>query len=172
VLGKSKSRKDCVAYDLPHTLTNWPHSPATDYVDACAMNTDASLILPHSSDSRGMLVVAQFTDQVPFRIGRMFFFKNVPPGSERGHHAHRVCHELLVVPSGAVTIELDNGWKRWQHRLTQPDRAVHVPPMTWIVLRAFEADTICVVLASEAYDATDYIHDYDRFLTFVRGRGR
>jgi dTDP-4-dehydrorhamnose 3,5-epimerase-like enzyme len=127
------------------------------------------LILPRSSDSRGILVAAQFMDQVPFRIRRMFFLKDVPPGSERGNHAHRRSHELLVVPSGAVTIELDDGWSRWQHRLKEPDRAVHVPPMTWVILRGFEVGTICVVLASEAYKAADYIRDYQRFVTAVRG---
>ena len=119
-----------------------------------------------------MLVVAQSGEQVPFRIQRMFFLRQVPAGSERGHHAHRVCHEFLIVPLGGVTIELDDGQRRWRHRLAQPNQALHVPPMTWIVLREFDAGTICVVLASERYDPADYIRDHQEFLAAVRGIGR
>jgi mannose-6-phosphate isomerase-like protein (cupin superfamily) len=119
-----------------------------------------------------MLVVAQSGEQVPFPIQRMFFLRDVAPGAERGHHAHRLCHELLVVASGAVTIELDDAGRRWRHRLAEPDRALHVPPMTWIVLREFEVGTICIVLASERYEPADYIRDYQEFVAAARGIGR
>ncbi|MGH7934177.1 MAG: sugar 3,4-ketoisomerase [Candidatus Binataceae bacterium] len=130
---------------------------------------EASVSLQCLRDSRGMLVVAQSGEQVPFPIRRMFFLRDVAPGSERGYHAHRACHELLVVPSGAVTIELDNAMRRSRHRLMDPDQALHVPPMTWIVLREFEAGTVCIVLASEHYDPADYIRDYQEFVAAVRG---
>jgi dTDP-4-dehydrorhamnose 3,5-epimerase-like enzyme len=131
-----------------------------------SVNTgEGSVVLPRVADARGILVVAQTGEQVPFQIRRMFFVSKVAPGSERGHHAHRTCHELLVVPSGAVTIELENSERGWTHRLAEPDQAVHVPPMTWIVLRDFEPDTICIVLASERYDPADYIYDYQKFKT-------
>jgi mannose-6-phosphate isomerase-like protein (cupin superfamily) len=100
----------------------------------------------------------------------MFFVSKIPSGSDRGHHAHRCCHELLVVPSGAVTVELENSERSWTHRLAEPDQAVHIPPMTWIVLREFEPGTICIVLASEPYDPADYIYDYDTFRTAAGAR--
>jgi dTDP-4-dehydrorhamnose 3,5-epimerase-like enzyme len=134
-----------------------------DSLKACASARQDSVALPRVTDSRGILVVAQTGEQVPFEIRRMFFVSMVAPGSERGHHAHRTCHELLVVPCGAVTIDLEDSQGNWTHRLAEPDQAVHVPPMTWIVLREFEPDTICIVLASEHYDPADYIHEYHKF---------
>lgn len=41
--------------------------------------------------------------------------------------------------------------------------------MNWIVLRDFDASTVCVVLASEPYDPDDYIRDYREFVSAARG---
>lgn len=139
----------------------------SDSLKAGASGTEDLVAFTCVADSRGALIVAEAGEQVPFQIRRMFFVIKVAPGVERGHHAHRTCHELLVVPSGAVTIELENAERSWTHRLAEPDRAVHVPPMTWIVLRDFEPNTICIVLASEEYDPNDYIYDYDQFRAAV-----
>ena len=121
--------------------------------------------LPLAVDPRGKLVFMEAGEQVPFAIRRVFFLHDLTPGHERGNHAHRSCHEFLVVVAGAVTVELDSGHHRWRQFLTERNKAVHVPPMTWIALRDFDASTVCMVLASERYDPTDYIRDYQEFLS-------
>jgi mannose-6-phosphate isomerase-like protein (cupin superfamily) len=121
--------------------------------------------LPSVSDPRGKLVFMEAGQQVPFPIRRVFFLHDLTPGHERGNHAHRSCHEFLVVVAGALTIELDNGRRRWRRFLIERHHAVHVPPMHWIVLRDFDASTVCMVLTSERYDPEDYIRDYPSFLS-------
>ena len=39
----------------------------------------------------------------------------------------------------------------------------------WREMYDFSKDAVLVVLASELYDETDYIRDYQEFLRFVKG---
>jgi hypothetical protein len=121
--------------------------------------------LPSVVDQRGKLVVMEAGEQVPFPIRRVFFLHDLAPGRERGNHAHRTCHEFLVAAAGSLTIELDDGVRRWRRFLSERNQALHVQPMTWIVLRDADPGTVCVVLASERYDPADYIRDYQEFLS-------
>lgn len=126
--------------------------------------------LPLIADPRGKLVFMETGGQVPFPIRRVFLLHDLAPGHERGHHAHRTCHEFLVVVAGALTMEIDNGSRQWHRFLSQRDQAVHIPPMNWVVLRGFDRSTACMVLASDRYDPDDYIRDYQQFLRAVRAR--
>lgn len=128
--------------------------------------------LQYYKDSRGTLVVAQSREQVPFQIERVFVLSDLTPGSERGGHAHRRCQEFLMVASGAVTVELDNVREQWRYRVSGPSQGVYIEPLTWIVLRDFDVGTICVVLASEPYNPTDYIRDYAEFCASATGANR
>ncbi len=128
--------------------------------------------LPMVKDKRGKLVFMEAGEQVPFAIRRVFFLHDLAPGQERGHHAHRNCHEFLVVVAGALTIELDDGSRRWRRFLAERSEAVHIPPMNWIVLRDFDPDTVCMVLTSDRYDPKDYITDYQEFLNLRGNTGR
>ncbi len=125
-------------------------------------------VLPCIADSRGKLTVIESGVQVPFRIQRAFFIYDLPPNAQRGGHAHRACHEFIVILNGHARVDLDDGGEQWHQVLTGPHEGVHVKPMTWLGLRDFAPGTICAVFASEIYDPGDYIRDYDVFLREVR----
>lgn len=127
--------------------------------------------LPSITDARGKLVFMEAGEHIPFAIQRVFILHDLVPGQERGNHAHRRCHQFVIAMSGAMTIELDDGKRRWTHSLAARSEGVYVPPMTWIVVRDFDAHTVCVVLASERYNPHDYIHDYEEFVSAVREAG-
>ena len=38
----------------------------------------------------------------------------------------------------------------------------------WREMYDFSSDAVLMVLASEVYDESDYIRDYDEFLTFIK----
>lgn len=38
----------------------------------------------------------------------------------------------------------------------------------WREMYDFSSDAVLMVLASELYDESDYIRDYDEFLTFIK----
>ena len=58
----------------------------------------------------------------------------------------------------------DDGLHREEFLLDSPDKAVYIPPMVWAVQYKHSPDAVLLALASDHYDASDYIRDYDEFL--------
>jgi dTDP-4-dehydrorhamnose 3,5-epimerase-like enzyme len=85
----------------------------------------------------------------------------------RGEHAHKACHQFLVCLKGACTIVLDDSVHRDEVRLDSPKVGLHIPPMVWGIQYRFSADALMLVLASDTYDADDYIRNYDDFLALM-----
>jgi UDP-2-acetamido-3-amino-2,3-dideoxy-glucuronate N-acetyltransferase len=119
------------------------------------------------ADSRGMLSVGEFEDDLPFIPKRYFLVFDVPGQHVRGEHAHRECHQFLMCVKGTITVVADNGQNRQEFLLHRPSLGLHVPPMVWCSQSEYSADTVLLVFASEKYDAADYIRDYDEFLRLV-----
>ena len=118
------------------------------------------------SDLRGSLAVAEEV-RLPFVPRRFFIVYEVPSAETRGEHAHRDCHQLLICAHGACSVVVDDGHSREEVRLDRPTIALYLPPLTWGIQYRFTADAALLVLASHAYDAADYIREYDTFLEIV-----
>ena len=56
--------------------------------------------------------------------------------------------------------------------LDDPATGVYVPPKVWSVQYDYSADAALLVFASHAYDADDYVRDYEAFRRLVGARGR
>ena len=119
------------------------------------------------SDSRGNLTVIDFKNELPFVPNRFFTVSQVPNQDIRGEHAHRVCHQALIILNGSVTVMIDDGRIRNQILLSDPRFALYIPPMVWGTQFAFSSDAVLGVFASHAYDEQDYIHSYDEFRIMV-----
>lgn len=52
--------------------------------------------------------------------------------------------------------------------LNRPHTGIHLPKMVWKDMYDFSDDSVLLCLASEHYDATEYIRDYDEFVRLVR----
>ncbi len=118
-------------------------------------------------DNRGKLTVGQYPDQLPFMPVRFFVISDVPEGELRGEHAHKSNQQILVCLSGALTLRLHNG-KQWDEYSLRPNgEGVLVPPLHFGELSNFAPGTTLLVLASEAYDADEYMNDFDRFLKSI-----
>lgn len=120
-----------------------------------------------AKDLRGSLSAAQFPKDVPFPPKRYFIVFDVPSAEVRGEHAHRKCHQFLVCVKGACSVMVDDGERRQEVRLDAPSIGLHLPPMVWGVQYKYSSDAVLLVLASEPYDASDYIRNYDEFTTLV-----
>ena len=121
-------------------------------------------------DARGQLVALEnFTDQVPFSIKRVYYIYDTTPGTIRGNHAHRALKQLLICISGACTIlcEMPDG-RKTEYRLDWPDKGLLIEGLVWRQMKEFSKDAVLMVLASERYDETDYIRDYNTFLKDAR----
>lgn len=133
-------------------------------LDDCRM-----IDLPRITDPRGNLTFVEGGGHIPFEIRRVYYLYDVPGGSDRGEHAHKNLHQFVIAMSGSFDIWLDDGGRKRQFHLNRSYYGLYICPLMWRRLDNFSSGSVCVVLASEKYDAADYIHDYDEFLRIARG---
>jgi len=124
--------------------------------------------IPTVHDARGNLSFLEGGRTVPFEIRRVYYLHDVPYGSERGGHAHRRLVQLVVPLSGRFVLRTHDGVSWSDDEVSDPTQGVIVPTMTWRELVQFSSGAVCLVLASEHYDESDYIRDFDAFLEEVR----
>ena len=120
----------------------------------------------HHSDRKGNLSVVENGETLPFDVKRVYYLYDVPGGESRGAHAHRYLEQLIVAASGSFKVILDDGKSKRSFFLNRPYMGLYVKPGLWRDLEDFSSGAVCMVLASEVYDATDYIRDYQEFLEF------
>ena len=84
----------------------------------------------------------------------------------RGGHAHKGLYQLIFAASGSFTVTLDDGKVKRAFTLNRPYQGLLVKPGIWRELDDFSSGSVCLVLASEKYDETDYIRSYEDFLKF------
>ena len=123
--------------------------------------------LPQKPDPRGNLTFIEQSKHIPFDISRVYYIYDVPEGGERGGHAHKDLHQLIVALSGSFEIELDDGFDKQRVILDNPAVGLYVCPMIWRVMNKFSDNAVCLVLASNQYDESDYYRDYQNFLTAI-----
>ena len=129
--------------------------------------------LPFASDMRGKLTFGEMERQVPFPVKRFFFVYGVPGKNVRGEHAHHHCHQFLICVHGSCNVVADDGRTRQEFVLDEPTLGIHLPPRVWGVQYKYSADAVLLVLASDYYDAADYIRSYAEFLSIIEeGTGR
>ena len=124
--------------------------------------------LPKIKDSRGNLTFIEENSHVPCEIQRAYYLYDVPAGSERGGHAHKDLHQLIIAMAGSFEVEIDDGQKKMSYLLNRPFEGLYICPMIWRQLGNFSAGSVCMVLASNLYSEDDYYRDYDHFLNAVK----
>ena len=125
-------------------------------------------VLTLAADLRGSLSAGEIERDVPFAVKRYFLVFDVPTSETRGEHAHIHCKQFLVAVRGCIRVVVDDGQVRQEFALEQPDRGLYIPPMVWGIQYRYTPDAVLLVLASEHYDASDYIRHYDQFLKYRR----
>ena len=117
----------------------------------------------------GNLFIAEAREQVPFDIERVYFINTLANQKAiRGKHAHRELQQGIFCISGSFTLHLDDGKKKQLILLKDQSCGVLLGPMLWHTMSSFSYDCVILVLASEGFDETDYIRDYDEFRTMTR----
>ncbi|MCY0878507.1 MAG: FdtA/QdtA family cupin domain-containing protein [Firmicutes bacterium] len=121
------------------------------------------LEFPQASDMRGHLTYIEPSHDLPFLVRRLYYLYAVPPHARRGGHAHRTLFQCLIALAGSFDVMVDDGFAVTRYTLAQPTVGLILPPMVWRELEHFRPDSICLVLASDEYDAGDYIRDHEEF---------
>ena len=111
------------------------------------------------SDARGRLIAAE-TTALPFDPKRLFLVDSVSSGAARGGHAHRSCHQLLVVVAGQMKVVVDDGRCARVVVMDTPQVGWYLPPMIWSMQFGHTNGAALLVMASHPYDRNDYVSDY------------
>lgn len=130
-----------------------------------AMVEDCPVItLNKHTHPNGSITVVENNITLPFEIKRVYYLYDVPGGEERGGHSHRKLQQFIVAASGSFDVVIDDGLIRKTVTLNRPYYGLWIKPGIWRELNNFSSGAVTLVLASEFYDETDYIRDYEVFL--------
>lgn len=119
-------------------------------------------------DSRGLLVALESNRNIPFKIKRVYYLTKLSPKHPRGFHAHKNLKQVAVCVKGSCKFTLDDGAKREEVILNNPETGLYLNEMIWREMSEFSDECTIMVLASEHYDEADYIRNYDDFLKVVK----
>ena len=125
------------------------------------------LTFPVHGDHTGSLVALEKGADFPFDIKRVYYIWGTDKNAVRGKHAHRKLEQVIVCTSGSCDFILDDGKERTTVHLNSPAQGLHIKSNIWREFTNFSPDCVVMVLASEHYDESDYIRNYQTFLTEV-----
>lgn len=116
----------------------------------------------------GNLCVIEESRTIPFAIRRVYYINHLENCvSIRGKHAHRRLQQVVFSINGSFTLHLDDGERAQDIHLFKDNVGVLLGPNLWHTMRDFSSGCILMVMASDYFDESDYIRDYDEFLQHV-----
>ena len=125
-------------------------------------------VFQQHGDERGQLVALEEFKDIPFEIKRVYYMYDTGEGIHRGFHAHKTLKQILICIHGSCKVLLDNGQEKKIVSLEKPYGGLYISHNMWREMYDFSPDAVLMVLASEYYDESDYIRDYDQFLNSVK----
>lgn len=118
-------------------------------------------------DDRGSLVSLEELGNIPFEIKRVYYIFDTKSQISRGFHAHKKLEQMAICVKGSCRIVLDDGQSRESVVLDSPEQGLYINNNKWREMHDFSKDCVLLVLASNIYDESDYIRDYEEFLRLV-----
>lgn len=124
-------------------------------------------------DERGHLVVVEGMQDIPFEIKRVFYIYGSEATVIRGQHANRKSQFVLINVAGTSKVKIRDGLGNEAiFSLNRPHTGIYIPQMVWKDMYDFSEDSVLLCLASEHYNAEEYIRDYEEYVQIVRGLGK
>ncbi len=118
-------------------------------------------------DDRGSLISLESSKEVPFDIKRVYYLYNCN-SEKRGFHAHRNLKQFIICVSGSCSIKFVGSHGEAHYKLDSPTVGVSLSGIVWREIYNFTSDAVLLVLASDFYDDSDYIHSYSEFVEMVK----
>ena len=119
-------------------------------------------------DERGHLVIVEGNQDIPFDIKRVFYIYGSDKNVVRGKHANYRTEFMLINVAGTSKVRVDDGTSEKEFELNRPHMGIYLPKLVWKDMYDFSEDSVLLVLASEHYDASEYIRDYDSYLEVMK----
>ena len=118
-------------------------------------------------DNRGQLVSLEELKNIPFEIKRVYFMIDTVDTAVRGKHAHKDLQQILICVNGTCKILLDNGKEREIVVLDKSNIGLYISNNVWREMYDFSKNAVLMVIASDFYNESDYIRDYDDFIRYL-----
>lgn len=122
---------------------------------------------PSLGDDRGGLVALESNKNIPFNIKRVYYIFGTEQNVARGFHAHKQLKQVAVCITGKCRMFLDDGKTKESVWLDSATKGILIEDMVWREMHDFSDSCVLLVLASEHYDESDYIRNYQDFLGTV-----
>lgn len=119
------------------------------------------------NDNRGSLIALENLKEIPFEIKRIYYIYDTKPDFPRGAHAHKELEQVLIMMDGSCEIVLNDGKNNKSIILNRPDIGLFIGKNMWREMRNFSYGAKLLVLASDFYNESEYIRDYNEFLRVV-----
>jgi dTDP-4-dehydrorhamnose 3,5-epimerase-like enzyme len=117
----------------------------------------------------GNLVIAESLKDIPFEIKRVYFINNLENCiSIRGKHAHKELNQVIFCVNGSFILDLDDGSKKQSILMNQDNVGVFLGKMLWHEMRDFSSGCVLLVFASDFYNESDYIRNYNDFKKYSK----
>lgn len=128
---------------------------------------DCSLFhLPRLENESGNITTIENLRNVPFEVRRVYYLYDIPGGESRGGHAHKTLQQMVIAAGGSFDVLVDDGRNKRVVSLNRPYLGLLIVPGLWREVLNFSSGAVCLVLASEPYDETDYLRDYLTYRKF------
>ncbi|EAW2501527.1 WxcM-like domain-containing protein, partial [Salmonella enterica subsp. enterica] len=109
------------------------------------------------------LISLERDKNIDFEIRRVYYIFDTKQGVVRGFHAHKNLKQLIIPVKGSCRFILDDGYERVSILLDNPSQGLLVNSLIWREMSDFSDDCVLMILASNEYDESDYIRDYEVF---------
>lgn len=130
--------------------------------------TVCMLEFPQKGDERGELIVVEGGIDISFDIKRIFYIYGSDSEVVRGQHANKRTEFVLINVAGQSKVRVKDGkGNEAVFFLNRPNTGIYIPKMVWKDMYDFSEDSVMICLASEHYDAEEYIRDYDKFVELI-----
>lgn len=120
--------------------------------------------LPKITDPRGNLTFIQFSQQIPFKIERIFWTYDVPGGETRGGHAYKTQEEFIIALSGSFDVHtMDKEGKSQKYSLNRSYYGLYIPAGIWRHIDNYSTNALALHLSSTKFSEGDYIRKFEEF---------
>ncbi|MCU1790995.1 WxcM-like domain-containing protein [Pectobacterium polaris] len=126
------------------------------------------LQLQTHGDERGSLIALEKGKNIPFEIKRVYYMFNTKEEVRRGFHAHRQLKQVVIAVRGSCRFLLDDGVEKISVLLDNPAQGLLIESFMWREMYDFSDDCVLMVLADSLYDESDYIRNYDEFISITK----
>ena len=134
------------------------------------VKNSGEIVIKRIVDERdGSLCILNSCQEIPFEIKRVYFINNLEGfASIRGKHAHRKLRQVIFCINGCFTLSLDDGTTKQDIIMRHDNVGIVLEPMLWHTMHDFSSGCVILVIASDYYDAADYIRNYDEFIALAK----